>query len=50
MSDLLAFVADCWLPLVITLAAGLTLYRLGRAEGRYLERRRRGWRHQRLLH
>ena len=34
MSDILQFVAECWLPMSIAAAGGIGLYYLGRAEGR----------------
>lgn len=34
MNDLLQFIADCWLPLLLAGAAGLALYHLGRSAGR----------------
>jgi hypothetical protein len=34
MSDILAFITECWLPLALAAAFGLALYHLGRASGR----------------
>ncbi len=42
MNDLLQFLADCWLPLLLAAAAGLALYHLGRAEERRRARRSLG--------
>ena len=49
MNNLLAFLADCWLPLLLAAAACLALYHLGRLRGRGDVRRniKREWQHHR---
>ncbi len=53
MSDLLQFIADCWLPLLLAGAACLALYHIGltqgRREARDLQRARREARIQSML-
>ncbi len=50
MSDLLQFVAECWLPLLLAAAFGLALYALGAAAERRRQRALRdAWLHQRII-
>lgn len=39
MNHLLEFLTDCWLPILLALLCGITLYQLGRAEERYRQKR-----------